>query len=135
MEEEKQDKVFQESFIPRSLHQVDFEEVQMKQTQGEVSALTEAVAGMTVTPGMETRVQQEEEEEDDESSSSSSSLLDTEQQNLDEELHVGKKRDKPVITKEEKKANKAKVKAEKAEKRKTKIKKKDKKLHRVVASR
>jgi RIO kinase 1 len=118
--EDVRDKVFMESFIPRSLHQVDFEEMAEKEQNDDVSGTVAAVSKMTVE---NTRAEATEDSADSGSASDSS---DHGEASAKKEAFK-----RSGTTKEERKVHKAAIKAEKAEQRKHKIKKKDKKLHRV----
>jgi len=113
------DKVFMESFIPRSLHQVDFDELADQQEATDVSVAVAAVSKMTVQ-----KVNEEE-------AASDSNSEQTEEEDGEAEFEKKEAFTRSGTSKEERKAHKAAVKAERAEQRKHKIKKKDKKLHRV----
>jgi RIO kinase 1 len=124
-QEDLRNKVFLDSFIPRSLHQVDFEQISEKREKGEVTEAMAAVERMTVM-----------EEQTVENTSESGS----DHSESEESENVQGRDDKEAFkrtgsSKEAKKAHKALVKAEKAAQRKHKIKKKDKKLHRVPTNR
>ena len=131
--EELMDKVFMDSFIPRSLNQVDFEEIMKKKTQGEITAAIDAVTKMTVDVNegnpdeLPTDIGDDEPEEDEDEDENDNNEDKDDDETPEKVLY--KRKDS---SKEERKAHKLLVKAEKAEKRKTKVKKKDKKLHRVA---
>ena len=119
-DEEVREKVFMSSFIPRSLHQVDYEDMATKrEDQGDTVAVS-AVEKMTMGDATD----------DEALSKSGSEGQDDEEDDSETETEKKSAFVRTGATKEEKKAHKAAVKAEKAEQRKHKIKKKDKKLHR-----
>ncbi|KAH9258085.1 hypothetical protein BASA81_003648 [Batrachochytrium salamandrivorans] len=117
------DQVFMESFVPKTLHQVDFEELQKHGDNMEL--VREAVIKMTTADKPRVVVRTEEsdddggEEEDDD---------DGEEEGAEPKPEQYKK---SMSSKEERKLHKTLVKEGNAERRKHKLKKKDKKLHRI----
>lgn len=120
VEDPVSDQVFMESFIPKTLHQVDFEDFQ-KHASNMEDTVREAVMKMTMAADMAPNDNNSDYDDEEEEGS----------EEEDDGAPKAEQYKKSMSTKEERKLHKAQVKEANAERRKHKLKKKDKKLHRV----